>query len=357
MKTTKPVLNLVNFLKASKGRRSVSAKFDPKKTSQWSWKKVGQAYRPFPSQHESSFLSANTILDSVFNKTSNINDYSGNLLGEGSGGKVFLGIDTVRGSKVAMKLIEKNKFRVEEALFPYLVHNMSNNPNAKDCVTQIIDVCEPNDSDNKVFIIANHCPFGDLFGKLESEQDLPINLTGRLQTFQHMINAVETCHNQGVLHLDIKLENFMVTSETSSPRPEVQLIDFGAATTVGTTHTSTQTIRHAAGTRQYSPPELQKQRQESYCTVSRATDIYSLGICLFAMTTNLLPYNGSDRNPKVSYQLPATTKQVLRKETIHLMDAMCDDQPSNRPTLEEVTSSLQSQARAWDGKDFILHNK
>ena len=43
--------------------------------------------------------------------------------------------------------------------------------------------------------------------------------------FLQILNAVSYCHDQGIFHRDLKLENIMINKEE-----EIKLIDFGFAT-------------------------------------------------------------------------------------------------------------------------------
>ncbi|MHC5038383.1 MAG: sigma 54-interacting transcriptional regulator [Planctomycetota bacterium] len=94
--------------------------------------------------------------------------------------------------------------------------------------------------------------------------------------------ALEYIHSRGLIHHDIKPENVLVT-EGEGEDPGVKLIDFGlvgrqrmgaAATVPGTIH--------------YIAPEIFKGLQ-----IDRRSDLYSLGILLYQITTGSLPYNGS----------------------------------------------------------------
>ena len=61
-----------------------------------------------------------------------------------------------------------------------------------------------------------------------------------------MLNAVDFCHSQHIVHLDIKPENIMIC-----PKEIPKIIDFGLAVD----HTKTPVLKGHIGTSAYSAPE------------------------------------------------------------------------------------------------------
>jgi serine/threonine protein kinase len=107
---------------------------------------------------------------------------------------------------------------------------------------------------------------------------------GLLDIFIPLLEGIKYCHEHDVLHRDIKLENIFM-AQGGEPR----LIDFGSA-------------KHAIGIRtksihlvvspHYSPMEL-------YATTTKktfATDIYSLGACMYTAITRDLTVEAPARN-------------------------------------------------------------
>jgi len=97
----------------------------------------------------------------------------------------------------------------------------------------------------------------------------------RLRLFLHVLDAVSYAHRQLVVHRDLKPSNILVTADG-----EVKLLDFGIAKSLDADD-FTQTVG-APLTPDYAAPEQLMQKP-----VTTASDIYSLGVLLFELLTDL----------------------------------------------------------------------
>ena len=150
-----------------------------------------------------------------------------------------------------------------------------------------------------------------------------LSIRQRLQLFLPVCAAVQSAHQNLVVHRDLKPVNILVTAE-GIPK----LLDFGVAKLLDEQAGHTATI--AMLTPRYASPE--HARGEPAGT---ATDIYSLGVLLFEMLTGCLPLAG-DRE-----SLPA------------FLRALQEDVP-RRPS--DVGSNLAQQRELrGDLDNIILH--
>ncbi|MCB9423323.1 MAG: protein kinase [Ardenticatenaceae bacterium] len=110
----------------------------------------------------------------------------------------------------------------------------------------------------------------------------PLTLTKAFWFFRQIANALDFAHKRGTIHRDVKPANIMLDT-----RENAYLSDFGLAKIVGVDR---QTLSGMSpGTPSYMAPEHISGRE-----VTSAVDIYALGVILYRMLTNRLPYEGDN---------------------------------------------------------------
>ena len=114
---------------------------------------------------------------------------------------------------------------------------------------------------------------------------------------KQVCQALEFAHSQGVVHRDLKPSNIMVTGE------RVKVMDFGISRrSAAQAESSTKTVQ---GTPFYMAPE-----QESGL-IRKESDVFSLGACLYEMTTGRRPY-----------EEPANSRQKMLRQYVKPSDAL-----------------------------------
>lgn len=118
--------------------------------------------------------------------------------------------------------------------------------------------------------------------------------------FNQIVNAVCYLHGIGIAHLDLKLENIILDTNTDI----IKLIDFGEAVYFK----NNDVFRGLRGTIQYLPPEAISLKNFS----SVKTDIWSCGIILYNLFYNYPPWDiasGNDNKYK-QYQLSLLSSKL-----------------------------------------------
>src|SRR5215469_1204097 len=116
-----------------------------------------------------------------------------------------------------------------------------------------------------------------------------LTIRERLEIFIPICQAVQHAHQKGIIHRDLKPTNILVTLVDGNPVPKV--IDFGIAKATNqalTQHTLFTQTGALIGTPEYMSPE---QAQTSGLDVDTRTDIFSLGVILYELLTDTLPFD------------------------------------------------------------------
>lgn len=136
--------------------------------------------------------------------------------------------------------------------------------------------------------------------------------------------AVSDLHAANIIHRDLKLDNFK-----ASDAGIVKLYDFGISSVSGT-HRTTQN----RGTLDYAAPEL----FTAGSAITRASDIYSLGICCWKLATNFFPTQLAERPPQESGPPPSlgTFAPFVDGDLVDIIHDCIHPDPAARPLAKQV---------------------
>lgn len=208
-------------------------------------------------------------------KLPNIPNYIIDHVLSDSGGSaiVYWGVDRRSGYPVAIKKPRLNdkdaliRLRMEATHQLYL--SQSNNPN----MTRLLDYVEKNGEGYLVMEYVEGTPLDVYMKKLGK----PMPDDFAIPVFLQMLDAVDYVHQCGYLHKDIKPGNFILRNDMI-----VKLLDMGVSTRMNYKDPM------VSGTPSFMPPE-----QFENGTTGRYTDIFALGVSLFYMLTNKMPFVGN----------------------------------------------------------------
>lgn len=99
------------------------------------------------------------------------------------------------------------------------------------------------------------------------------------------LSALQHCHDQGVVHRDIKPSNFMINAAG-----DVKLTDFGIAKACKNTSKTGEGL--TLGSTDYMSPEQALGKRD----LDYRSDIYSLGVTLYQLVCDRLPFLGDSPN-------------------------------------------------------------
>ncbi|KAH9684162.1 CBL-interacting serine/threonine-protein kinase 1 [Citrus sinensis] len=185
----------------------------------------------------------------------------GRTLGEGNFGKVKFAQDLDSGLPFAVKILEKNR----------IIHLKITDQIKREIATLKL-LKHPN-------VVRLH----------EASKGRLQEAEGR-KLFQQLIDGVSYCHNKGVFHRDLKLENILLDSKGN-----IKISDFGLSALPQ--HFRDDGLLHTTcGSPNYVAPEVLANRGYDGAT----SDIWSCGVILYVILTGYLPFD--DRNLAVLYQ-------------------------------------------------------
>ena len=211
------------------------------------------------------------------------------LIGRGGMAVVYRAEDTRLGRKVALKLLtpqlaDSEQFR-QRFIRESRVAASLDHPN-------IVPIYEAGEADGQLFIAMRYVIGSDLKGLL-AEEGGPLAVDRTLRLFVQIGDALDTAHEAGLVHRDVKPGNVLVVAGHDVPRyargDHVYLTDFGLTKRTSELTGGLTGTGHFLGTVDYVSPE-----QIQGKPVGPGTDIYALGCVLYECLTGQLPFRRDD---------------------------------------------------------------
>jgi len=249
-------------------------------------------------------------------------------LGAGGMGEVYLAQDARLNRLVALKILPayfaSDDARLRRFQSEARAASALNHPN----ILTIHEVGE----NGGIYFIATEFIDGQTIRELIRSQEL--SLKGILDIAEQIASALSAAHAAGIVHRDIKPENIMRRTDGL-----LKILDFGIAklmepetpdylneTTGLRTHTEAGRVM---GTVNYMSPE-----QARALPVDERTDIWSLGVVLYEMLAQRLPFSGSTRMD--------TMVAILEREPAPLLQ-VTHERYSLPPLLQQIVNKCLSK--------------
>ncbi len=266
------------------------------------------------------------------------------LIGSGSSGEVYRAHDVRLRRDVAIKVFDpeliKNPGVLERFVKEARIQARLEHAN----IIPIYDLIEQR---RQLFMVLRFVQ-GDNLRQLIERRGRALTPQEAMTYFRQVLDAVGFAHSKGVIHQDLKPHNVQVT-----PAGEALVLDFGVARLVGERRERGEKL---AGTPAYISPE----QVEGRYTDSRS-DIYSLGMSLYQITTGHHPFeNAKDLDQILRWQvdrepLPPTTfnPDLPAPFAMAVLKAIAkqprDRFRSCRELLEALEAGLATGAEAPEG--------
>jgi eukaryotic-like serine/threonine-protein kinase len=227
-------------------------------------------------------------------------------LGSGGMGEVYLAEDSTLRRTVALKIIPANVASDEMRKQRFIQEARAAAAIAHPNICVVHEVSET--PAGHPFIAMEYIP-GDTLTKKITDQGM--SLVEILDISIQIADALDEAHAKGIMHRDIKPANIIVT-----PRGQVKVLDFGlakmsdsktcASDSAISTHMNTAP-GFTMGTVPYMSPE-----QAIGKDVDHRTDIFSLGVLLYELSTGRKPFAGSTSGELIDRILHAQPESIAR---------------------------------------------
>ncbi|CAK1604340.1 unnamed protein product [Parnassius mnemosyne] len=261
----------------------------------------------------------------------------GDVLGEGSYGKVKEMLDSESLCRRAVKILKKRKLRripngeqnvqKEIQLLRILRHKN---------VIELVDVMY-NDEKQKMYLVMEFC-VGVLQDMLESSPGKKFPQRQAHDYFTQLLDGLEYLHGQGVVHKDIKPGNLLLTLDQT-----LKITDFGVAEALDM-FSPEDTCYTGQGSPAFQPPEIANGAERFSGT---KVDIWSSGVTLYNMTTGRYPFEGDNvfrLLEAIGRGEPAPPPRCVGPALRALLADMLRRDPALRPDVHRIRTHAWVQA-------------
>lgn len=251
------------------------------------------------------------------------------------------------GEPLAVKIIDTRRMRIEAVRKECAILERLNHPNVIKLVGHGTGLSSKGQQ-HLYFIFMECASGGELFDQVidRGANAMPEEVARGFM--RELLAGVSHCHERGVAHRDLKLENVLLTREG-----RVKVIDFGLSHVYpldanGGFDRSTP-LTDMCGSKSYAAPEVLSGRGYD----GFAADVWSLGVSLFAMLSGFFPLDEATskdwRYTKLAegqkkgrsatalvYSWYKRKCEHLSPAVVELLDAMLTIDPARRATLPQV---------------------
>ncbi|KAH0785433.1 Pkinase-domain-containing protein [Histomonas meleagridis] len=283
---------------------------------------------PITSTHAPQLESPITLFKRIINREKSI--YVNNIrynrlemIGSGSESKIYKVFDS-NGNFYALKVVnyEDN---------PSILENYQNEIELlqdlqdDDRIINIID-SEINTEDNLILIVLE-LGDADLRSIISSQERLTPNYLR--YTWQQMLEAVQTIHENKIIHGNLKPSNFLMVKRT------LKLIDFGFAKVIQGDATSTEFYQQS-NSFQYKAPESFSDWKHPV-KLSTSADVWSIGCILYELAYGRPPFSSSiNLGDKIVIKFDVLKDFPDFELLKNVMQKCLQPNPKLRPTIEEL---------------------
>ncbi|XP_012845773.1 PREDICTED: calcium-dependent protein kinase 28-like, partial [Erythranthe guttata] len=200
----------------------------------------------------------------------------GKLLGHGQFGYTYVAVDKFNGDRVAVKRIEKNKM-----VLPIAVEDVKREVRILKALAgheNVVQFYNAFEDDSYVYIAMELCEGGELLDRILSKKDSRYTEKDAAIVVRQMLKVAAECHLHGLVHRDMKPENFLF----KSPKDDSSLkaTDFGLSDFIR----PGKKFQDIVGSAYYVAPEVLKRKS------GPESDVWSIGVITYILLCGRRPF-------------------------------------------------------------------
>jgi len=209
------------------------------------------------------------------------------ILGEGGMGRVYLARHTrIRQKRVAVKVLHPEWFGNAQVLARFQREAETAAAISHPNVVTVLDVDRT--PHGLPYLVTEYLDGIDLSDQLKAQGKL--SATSAVHIARQLCRGLGAAHQSQVIHRDVKPQNIFLVGDFARglpERPSIKVLDFGLSRFSDSSENQLTQTGCIMGTPAYMAPE-QARGQE----VDHRTDIYGVGVVLYAMLTGRPPFDG-----------------------------------------------------------------
>ena len=254
------------------------------------------------------------------------------FIGSGTFGEVWVAIDKATDIEVAIKVyVSMDEKGLEEFKKEFQISFELNHTNLLHA-----NYLGVNSEDKRPYLVMPFCPEGSVsrFSGEMSEADL-------WRFIRDVASGLAYLHSKQppIIHQDIKPDNILIVKNG-----DFVITDFGISKQLRATLRKSAASLNSAGAISYMGPERFSKQYQAV----KASDIWSLGVSIFELATNELPFCGMGGSLlKQGADMPELPEEF--SETLNMVCQSCmAKEPWNRPTAQQLADFA---AKHMDGEN------
>lgn len=203
------------------------------------------------------------------------------------------------------------------------------------------------ESRDEIYLVQELCVGGELFDRLDEQPDYHYTESQCAKLVKQMLCAVRYIHSKGIIHRDLKLENFLFSTNEGSS--ELKMIDFGLSK-----HFKYGEVQHeAVGTPYTVAPEVIHGAYDERC------DVWAIGVITYLLLSGDPPFGGCG-GPESLMEVrsnilagrfefePEEVWGIVSQDAKQFINMLLVTDPMSRPTARDC--QMKNWLKVWANK-------